>query len=146
VTQAIGTAVPSLGVVVASASASSVLLGGVAMISIVSGVVAAIYATKRSSELQAARGASAAWKEERDAEKAKVERLEEILRSEVAARQQAESRTDIRRLEAICADNHSDVVDLLKKLEDTLRANTTAVEFLAKQGMNTDGPSRGERA
>jgi hypothetical protein len=137
VTQSVGTAVSALGVVVAvTADPSRILVGGVALIAVVGGIVAAIYATKRKAELEAANGAAAAWKEERDAEKAKADRLDLALRDEIAARQQAESRTDIRRIEKLCADNHSDVLKILKGLEDALRANTTAVEFLAKQGLS----------
>jgi hypothetical protein len=113
VTQAVGTAAAVLGVIVAvSASASSVLVGGVAMISIVSGDRRRdLRDEAKFGAASRERGASAAWKEERDAEKAKVERLDlEILRERgrrAAAGGEPDRHSPPR--EAICADNHSDV-------------------------------------
>lgn len=108
--------------------AQPVLYSAAAAIAVVGGVASAIYGAKKKAELEGARGAlevsaaaASAWKEEREAEKAKAERLEEQLREETSLRKAAEARTNIKQVEALLIDQHREALAILAAVKDTLQ-------------------------
>lgn len=132
------TSVAASMLVATAASASSTLVSGLALIAVIGGVVSAIYTARCRTLLTTERGAAKAWREERDAEAAKADRLELALRDAEAARHAAEARTDITRLEKLVTSQHTDLMAILGAVKDSLHAATTAVEFLSKQTFNAD--------
>jgi len=102
-------------------AASSILYGTVAAMAIIAGIVSAVYGARTKTALEAAKDAASAWKEERDAEVAKAERLTEQLRTESANRKAAEARTDLTRVEAMLVDQHREALAILTAIKDTLQ-------------------------
>lgn len=121
------------GIVAATGVQGEVVTGG-ALIAIVAGIAAAVVNARTRARLEDAYGqikaaqdtadlahaASESWKSEYQAGVVRAERLARDLLAETAARNAAEARTDITRLEEQTAENQAAVIHMLGSIQQVL--------------------------